>query len=240
MAPGIEVSTRLTEHIASEADLRPARLQAAAACSSSRGRAPLGSSSSQRHKLASILAGVPLRRLVEAFPNAVGIVRCHAEHGSSAHGGQGVSILDGGPDLPSDLARECSATMRAARPGRMAGRRDAVRCRHGAFGLRARPRLSLYRCAFSGRRVARARSRDGGAHGPRDGRGRRHQRGTIWIARPPTWRRCRRQQGRYDAPGPRRTGCGCRAQRARRANAACGTRSRRGTGEAGQRRSSSP
>jgi pyrroline-5-carboxylate reductase len=96
VAPGIEVSTRLTEHIVSDTCVllgcKPQQLAQVAE--------EIGPFLSQRHKLASILAGVPLDRLNEAFPNAVGIVRCMPN--MAVRTGQGVSVLYGGPDLPND------------------------------------------------------------------------------------------------------------------------------------------
>lgn len=51
-------------------------------------------------KLLSILAGVPLARLSEAFPGATAIVRCMPN--MPVRMGQGVSILYGAPDLAED------------------------------------------------------------------------------------------------------------------------------------------
>ena len=96
VAPGVEVSTTLTEHIVADTCVllgcKPQQLAQVAE--------EVGPFLSQRHKLASILAGVPLRQLVAAFPNAVGIVRCMPN--MAVRTGQGVSILYGGPDLPAD------------------------------------------------------------------------------------------------------------------------------------------
>lgn len=96
VAPGIEVSTRLTEHIVSDTCVllgcKPQQLAQVAE--------EVGPYLSQKHKLASILAGVPLASLVDAFPNAVGIVRCMPN--MAVRTGQGVSVLYGGADLPVD------------------------------------------------------------------------------------------------------------------------------------------
>jgi len=96
VAPGIEVSTRLEEHIVAGTCVllgcKPQQLAQVAA--------EVGPFLSQKHKLASILAGVPLAQLAATFPNATGIVRCMPN--MAVRRGQGVSILYGGPDLPED------------------------------------------------------------------------------------------------------------------------------------------
>jgi pyrroline-5-carboxylate reductase len=96
VAPGIEVSTRLTEHIVSGTCVllgcKPQQLAQVAQ--------DVGPYLSQQHKLASILAGVPLTQLIDAFPNATGIVRCMPN--MAVRHGKGVSVLYGGADLPAD------------------------------------------------------------------------------------------------------------------------------------------
>lgn len=96
VAPGVEVTTTLEEHIVSGTCVllgcKPQQLAEVAE--------QVGPFLSQKHKLASILAGVPLARLTEAFPNATGIVRCMPN--MAVRDGQGVSVLYGGPDLPED------------------------------------------------------------------------------------------------------------------------------------------
>jgi len=96
VAPGIEVVTSLQEHIVSGTCVllgcKPQQLAQVAE--------QVGPYLSQQHKLASILAGVPLARLAEAFPNATGIVRCMPN--MAVRNGVGVSVLYGGADLPED------------------------------------------------------------------------------------------------------------------------------------------
>jgi pyrroline-5-carboxylate reductase len=96
VAPGVEVVTRLEDHIVSGTCVllgcKPQQLQQVAA--------EVGPFLSQEHKLASILAGVPLAQLVDTFPNAVGIVRCMPN--MAVRHGQGVSVLYGGAGLPVD------------------------------------------------------------------------------------------------------------------------------------------
>jgi pyrroline-5-carboxylate reductase len=96
VAPGVEVTTSLKEHIVAGTCVllgcKPQQLAQVAA--------EVGPFLSQQHKLASILAGVPLAQLIEAFPNAMGIVRCMPN--MAVRTGQGVSLLYGGSDLPVD------------------------------------------------------------------------------------------------------------------------------------------
>ena len=96
VAEGVEVTTGLTEHIVSGTCVllgcKPQQLAEVAA--------QVGPFLSKKHKLASILAGVPLAQLAEAFPNATGIVRCMPN--LAVRYGNGVSIVYGGPDLPED------------------------------------------------------------------------------------------------------------------------------------------
>lgn len=103
VAPDVEVSTHLTEHIVSGTCVllgcKPQQLAQVAE--------EVGPFLSQQHKLASILAGVPLAQLAAAFPNATGIVRCMPN--MAVRTGQGVSILYGGPDLPADRRENVQA-----------------------------------------------------------------------------------------------------------------------------------
>ncbi|MBO9574903.1 MAG: pyrroline-5-carboxylate reductase [Sphingobium sp.] len=96
VAEGVEVTTSLTEHIVSGTCVllgcKPQQLAQVAA--------EMGPFLSQKHKLASILAGVPLGQLAESFPNAMGIVRCMPN--LAVRYGRGVSVLYGGSELPVD------------------------------------------------------------------------------------------------------------------------------------------
>jgi len=96
VAPGIEVVKSLEEDIVHDTCVllgcKPQQLAEVAE--------QVGPHLRHTHKLASILAGVPLVRLAEIFPNATGIVRCMPN--MAVRNGQGVSILYGGPDLPAD------------------------------------------------------------------------------------------------------------------------------------------